>query len=148
MESVRASRWSAVVVILLAGIWGLDVHEQGLAATGQDLLLSDGVYSDTQASRGARVYRRICASCHAGELDGSEMGPALSGAEFLGGWDGEVLAELMSLISNTMPAEDPGGLDQGEYTDVLSFILRANGFPPGDELTIDAMAEILIGELG
>ena len=74
----------------------------------------------------------------------SEEGPTLLGEEFLEGWDGEILAELMILMVDTMPEEDPGGLSEQDYTDVLAYLLRENGYPPGDELTADALEEIVI----
>ena len=93
---------------------------------------------------GARVYRTTCESCHAVNLEGSEQGPTLLGDEFLEGWDGEVLAELMILMMDTMPGDNPGGLTEEEFTDVLSYLLRENGYPPGDELTADMLEEIVI----
>ena len=75
---------------------------------------------------------------------GSEEGSVLIGEEFLGGWDGEILAELMLLMMDTMPEENPGGLSEEEYTDVLAFLLQENGYPAGDELTTDLLEEILI----
>ena len=36
------------------------------------------------------------------------------------------------------------GLSEEEYTDVLAYLLRQNGYPAGDELTADALEEILI----
>jgi len=125
-----------VGVVLLSGY----SHE-----AGQEALLGDGVYTERQASRGARVYRTTCESCHAPNLEGSEAGPTLLGEEFLEGWDGEVLAELMILMTDTMPEDNPGGLTTGEYIDVLSYLLRENGFPPGGELTSDALDDIVIG---
>ena len=113
-------------------------------AAAQDVPLSDGVYSERQANRGARVYRTTCESCHAPNLEGSEEGPTLVGEEFLEGWDGEALAELMLLMTDTMPKENPGGLTEGEYTDVLSYLLQQNGYPPGAELTSDALEDIVI----
>ena len=74
----------------------------------------------------------------------SEQGPTLLGDEFLEGWDGEVLAELMILMMDTMPGDNPGGLTEEEFTDVLSYLLRENGYPPGDELTADMLEEIVI----
>ena len=91
------------------------------------------------------MYRTTCESCHAPNLEGSEVGPTLLGDEFLEGWDGEVLAELMILMTDTMPEDNPGGLTAGEYMDVLSYLLRENGFPPGSELTSDALDDIVIG---
>ena len=113
-------------------------------AAGQEVSLGDGVYTERQAGRGARVYRTTCESCHAVNLEGSEQGPTLLGDEFLEGWDGEVLAELMILMMDTMPGDNPGGLTEEEFTDVLSYLLRENGYPPGDELTTDMLEEIVI----
>jgi mono/diheme cytochrome c family protein len=138
---------SAVGVgVVLAGltITGIAVGYEYPRAAGQEAVLADGVYTDRQAGRGERVYRTTCESCHAPNLEGSEEGPTLLGDEFLEGWDGEILAELMILMVDTMPEENPGGLSEEEYTDVLAYLLRQNGYPAGDELTADALEEILI----
>ena len=128
-------------ILTVAGV--VSLHGSPHAA-GQEVLLGDGVYTERQANRGARVYRTICESCHAPNLEGSEGGPTLLGDEFLEGWDGETLAELMLLMMDTMPEENPGGLTEEEYTDVLSYLLQQNGYPPGDKLTSDTVKEIVI----
>ena len=130
-----------ILVLILLAIVPLREHPH---ASVQELLLADGVYTAQQASRGARVYQTTCESCHMPDLEGSEEGPTLLGEEFLEGCDGEILAELMILMVDTMPEEDPGGLSEQDYTDVLAYLLRENGYPPGDELTADALEEIVI----
>ena len=135
---------AGVVLTTILTIAGVLVLNESPDASGQDLLLSDGVYTERQASRGARVYRTVCESCHAPNLEGSEEGSVLIGEEFLGGWDGEILAELMFLMMDTMPEENPGGLSEEEYTDVLAFLLQENGYPPGDELTSELLEEIVV----
>ena len=146
MGSMKMARISVgLIAALMTTLVVVGFSTEGpRAAGGQDLLLEDGVFTGPQASRGERVYRRTCESCHAPNLEGSEEGPTLIGEEFLGGWDGEILAELMILTLDTMPEEDPGGLSEEEYTDVMAFILKENGYPEGDELTMDLMEEILI----
>lgn len=121
----------------------------GASASGPVALegrgIGDGVYSESQASRGGRVYRQACASCHAVDLQGNEMGPGLAGAAFLGGWEGASLAELMTLVRLTMPQDNPGGLSEEEYLDVVAYMLQANEFPSGeDDLTIEAIEDIVI----
>ena len=133
-----------VVLILVATFLAIVPLREDPRASVQELLLTDGVYTEQQASRGARVYQTTCESCHMPDLEGSEEGPTLLGEEFLEGWEGEILAELMILTVDTMPEEDPGGLSEQEYIDVLSYLLRENGYPPGDELTADALEEIVI----
>jgi len=144
-QSMKLNLWIlAVTIILPVGVFAA-IYERAFLPEAQELLLSDGVYTDNQSSRGRRVYRRACESCHAAGLEGSEQGPSLYGEAFINGWDGEVLAEIMSLISNTMPAENPGGLSSENYVDVLAYILQVNGFPAGNELTQEAMDRILVG---
>lgn len=135
---------AGVILTTVLTIAGVVVLNESPNALAQDRVLADGVYTDQQASRGERVYRTVCESCHAPNLEGSEEGSVLIGEEFLGGWDGEVLAELMFLMMDTMPEENPGGLSEEEYTDVLAFLLQENGYPAGDELTTDLLEEILI----
>ena len=77
-------------------------------------------------------------------LRARKEGPTLLGEEFLEGWDGEVLAELMFFMKDEMPEDNPGGLSEEEYMDVLAYLLQENGYPPGDELTSGALEEIII----
>ena len=111
----------------------------------QELGLTDGVYSDSQATRGGRVYRQVCSSCHAPDMDGGEMGPGLRGKPFIDPWDGERLAELMSYVQETMPQDNPGSLSDEDYTDVLAYVLKVNEFPAGDlDLTVESVENIVI----
>jgi mono/diheme cytochrome c family protein len=111
----------------------------------QDRGLTDGVYSDAQATRGSRVYRQACASCHARNLEGGEMGPGLTGGPFISPWAGESLAALMAYVQETMPQDNPGGLNEQDYSDVLAYMLKVNEFPSGDvDLTAESVEHIVI----
>lgn len=50
----------------------------------------------------------------------------------------------MLYVKSNMPADAPGALSEREYQDVLAFLLSANGFPPGDELTPASMEENVV----
>lgn len=114
-------------------------------ALAQELGLTDGVYSDSQATRGGRIYRQVCSSCHAPNMEGGEMGPGLRGKPFIDPWDGERLAELMSYVQETMPQDNPGSLSDEDYTDVLAYVLKVNEFPAGDlDLTVESVENIVI----
>ena len=133
MGFVRLSS-SFVVAALLFGL-----------ALAQELGLTDGVYSDSQATRGGRIYRQVCSSCHAPNMEGGEMGPGLRGKPFIDPWDGERLAELMSYVQETMPQDNPGSLSDEDYTDVLAYVLKVNEFPAGDlDLTVESVENIVI----
>ena len=130
------SRVSGVFVVVAAC---------GVVTLAQDRGLTDGVYSDSQATRGGRVYRQACSSCHARNLEGGEMGPGLRGRPFITPWEGESLAELMAYVQETMPQDNPGGLNEQDYSDVLAYVLKVNEFPSGElDLTAESVEHIVI----
>ena len=130
----------AVLIAMVLPVGAVTFAQEGGSAKS----LAGGAYSDTQASRGERVYRGSCESCHSTDLQGSEMGPSLRGEVFLAGWEGEPLSELMLYIKSNMPEDAPGALSESDYQEVLAFLLSANGFPPGDELTPASMEKIFV----
>jgi mono/diheme cytochrome c family protein len=88
----------------------------------------DGVFTADQAAQGKALYEAKCAMCHGSELTGVEA-PPLSGGDFLGNWSG--VGDLFTRIHLTMPANDPGSLNNAETAQVLSYILSFNKFPAG-----------------
>jgi mono/diheme cytochrome c family protein len=107
----------------------------------------DSVYTIEQAARGESSYAKGCARCHGAALTGSDQSPPLTGSAFLGNWNGQSLIDLQQRIKTTMPSDSIGIYDTKFVTDVLAFILKANGFPAGQaELAADdaALKEIAI----
>jgi hypothetical protein len=103
----------------------------------------DGVYTAAQAQRGEATYTKVnCATCHEG---GDADGPELTGDAFLDRWREDTLDNLFAFLKNRMPADAPGSLSDGAYTDVLGYLLQTNNFPPGPgELTEQALGTILL----
>ena len=95
---------------------------------------SVGVYAEAQAARGDTVFQKFCLSCHT---------PAShSDQQFRMNWLGRPLYELFKLIKTTMPDDNIGGLSDDEYTRVLAYILKLNGFPAGaDSLKADSLEQ-------
>jgi cytochrome c len=93
----------------------------------------DGIYTDAQAKGGESIYFEECARCHSDTLVGSEGGPPLTGDSFLMEWDGKTTADLFDKIYSTMPADSPGRLSNQQAVDILIVILKANGFPVGQQ---------------
>jgi hypothetical protein len=49
--------------------------------------------------------------------------------------------DLYALIHSTMPLDKPGALKDGEYLDVVAYLLQANRAPAGtDSLKADTVA--------
>lgn len=104
--------------------------------------LGDGLYSTGQAARGAEAYRATCSSCHALDLRGNSNSPGLRGIGFLFIWEGRSLGELYTSIRTTMPQESPNSLTQGQYLDILAYILEQNGYPAGGADLANASGEL------
>ena len=104
-----------------------------LTAAAASRSVWDGVYTKEQAGRGRIVYGEECMKCHGENLMGGEAGPALAGDEFLPKWNGKTVGDLLQIIRKTMPSDDPGNLSTRQYSDVVAYILSANGFPVGQK---------------
>jgi mono/diheme cytochrome c family protein len=93
----------------------------------------DGIYTDAQAARGAAAYPQHCAACHGASLGGLGEAPALAGAQFISDFNGLTVGDLFDRIRTTMPLNNPAGLSRDQYADILSFILKSNGYPAGQK---------------
>ena len=99
----------------------------------------DSVYTAEQATRGQAAYNQTCARCHQVSLGGADDAPALVGSGFLGNWSGQTLGVIHDRVKTTMPPDDPGTYGRQHITDVLSYVLKVNGFPAGkSELSAEA----------
>lgn len=92
----------------------------------------DGIYSAAQAARGEAAYMGLCAQCHGPQLGGVDSAPALTGGAFGSNWSGVPLDAMLERIRISMPQNAPGTLSRKETADVMAFLMRANGFPPGE----------------
>ena len=131
MARSKGPRWTlhflTCILVLSVEAGGQSPPSDGQRSTGQ------GVYSREQWLRGRDVYAGLCAGCH----------PAVThvGPQFTMSWAGKKLSDLFGFLRERMPKNDPGGLSEQEYVDVMSYLLRLNGMPAGaDELPADSVA--------
>lgn len=82
-----------------------------------------GIYRQEQAERGRQVFRESCSECHYS----SEM----QGTQFQFQWGRRTVEDLYEHLVKTMPEDAPGTLSSSAYVDVVSYILRLNGFQAG-----------------
>jgi mono/diheme cytochrome c family protein len=85
--------------------------------------LWDSAYTAQQAARGDTVFHASCAACHATSQ--------FTGRDFLAAWDGGTVQQLVRLIGNQMPYDNPGSLPRDQYLSVVAYLFRLNGFPAG-----------------
>lgn len=97
--------------------------DQPAAAAAEARTVSDGVFTVDQARRGEQAFQRSCAACH----NIAEF----SGSGFQQVWDDRSLGDIHRTISTMMPQDAPGSLTAQQYTDIITYMLRENGYPAG-----------------
>lgn len=75
-------------------------------------------YLPTQAARGADVFDGTCARCHQTDQ--------FIGTSFVENWNNRRLYDFYALVRGTMPLDNPGSLKEGEYLDIIAYLLRSN----------------------
>ncbi|MGI9625479.1 MAG: c-type cytochrome [Longimicrobiales bacterium] len=89
------------------------------------------LHTAAQADRGAEVYESVCSECHTT----SEF----RGRGFQADWGRRSVYSFYRTVRSTMPDDNPGGLEDQVYLDVVAYILGMNGHGAGaDELSADS----------
>lgn len=134
------TRWNdarrrRVTATTFAGITGVLAVVMVTSLTAQEPGQTGG-FTAAQATRGGEVYERACASCHRADFQGSFEAPQLAGLNFMNLWGDLSPAALFDRISASMPIDQPGGLGDQTYVDIVAYLLQANGVAAsGVELT-------------
>ena len=83
-------------------------------------------FSD-QAALGAGKFAANCAACHGVDLEGSTLGPLLSGRPFLQRWGDRTPSLLFNNIKANMPPGGNEGISDADYLAITAYILDTNG---------------------
>jgi mono/diheme cytochrome c family protein len=126
----RVSPSTAMLIAAIA-IYSVTAIASVRASQGAVKTTWDAVYSEAQAKRGDALYAQYCAKCHAPDLTGADVAPALTGADFAANWNDLALGDLFERMRIGMPADKPGSVSRQDNTDVLAFMLFKAGFPAG-----------------
>ena len=102
---------------------GAPLAAQSAAPPAPTRSAAQGVFTEAQSQRGETTFRTICAACH--------MIAEFSGEPWLKRWP--TVGGLFDVVSSSMPQDNPGALTPQQYSDVLAYFLKANGFPTGAE---------------
>ena len=129
---------AALLGIVLPGAIGGGGAVAGQAPQSQ----WDRVYSLPQAKRGETLYVQNCAACHAVDLTGGEIAPALTGGEFAATWNELTLGDLFERIRVSMPQNDPTSLSRAQTADILAYVLFKGSYPDG-EAELPSQTEVL-----
>jgi hypothetical protein len=147
----RARTFATGVGVIAAVLMGcVLVQARAAQQGGAPSIGGASFYSQEQASRGGAVFQSRCSGCHNTDLTGEKRGsarggPPLTGPQFMANWEGENLDGLLARMRSLMPRDDPGGLADEVYLDLLAFISKVNGFPGGTEpLRAEVVADLQI----
>jgi len=111
------------LALLLAGT--ASALAQGAAAPGA------AAFTQDQVTAGHKAYYTFCGECHGDGLAGSGEVPPLTGGVFVADWSGKSIQDFYAFVSTAMPQGLAGDLSQVQYSDIIAYILAANGATPG-----------------
>jgi PQQ-dependent dehydrogenase (methanol/ethanol family) len=128
-NTTRTLLGSALVLLLVA--CGGESTQQAAAPA----MSVASVTFSSQAADGAAAFASNCAACHGAELEGTTLGPILTGSAFLQRWGTQTPALLLNNIQANMPPGGNDGISDEDYTNIVAHILSSNG--------VDAVTEAL-----
>jgi mono/diheme cytochrome c family protein len=102
----------------------------GAPAPAADSAALPALYTAAQAAAGHAKFIGNCQMCHGSKLQGIS-GPALKGPNFASVKSAFSVSDVFTIVSQNMPASQPGTLPQDDYVDIMAFLLQQNGYPAG-----------------
>jgi len=105
-------------------------------------------FTADQAAKGKALYQKHCAVCHGAQLEGEQVSPPLKGARFDQSWRGKSAAVIGFHLRRMPPepADNPGGLGDETYTNILAFLLQSNGLAASDTPLPSDLASLAVRE--
>lgn len=108
-------------------------------------------FTQAEVTAGHASYHGWCAGCHGDALQGAgsqggDDAPQLAGPNFNQDWSKYTIRVLYQYVSKTMPDGLAGDLSAKTYSNVLAFLLAANGATPGST-PFDPNRSAKIGDL-
>ncbi|MEO6799254.1 MAG: transporter substrate-binding domain-containing protein [Rhodanobacter sp.] len=99
------------------------------------------LFTKAQAESGKQKFLENCAQCHGPTLAG-RAGPALKGPNFASAKAKFHVSDIFTIVSQNMPATEPGSLPHQDYVEIMAFLLQQNGYPDGStQLTFEQAKE-------
>ena len=115
--------------LLLLSLIAAGISSCGDAQLGSDTAAVEEVspHFGDQVAAGAELYATNCAACHGTNLEGSTLGPLLSGYTFVQRWGTQTPALLLGNIQSNMPPGGNENISEDDYLNIVAHILNVNG---------------------
>lgn len=137
-KNTARTLFGSALVLLLAACGGESTQQTSTPAA-----TVASVTFNSQAENGATSFASNCAACHGTNLEGTTLGPILSGNAFLQRWGTQTPALLLNNIQANMPPGGNDGISDEDYTNIVAHILSSNGVDAiSDALTASTDFEI------
>jgi alcohol dehydrogenase (cytochrome c) len=81
----------------------------------------------SQVEAGAEAYATNCAICHGANLEGSTLGPLLSGFSWVRRWGTQTPTLLLGNIQANMPPGGNESITEEDYLNIVAHMLQVNG---------------------
>lgn len=107
---------------------------------------TNGPFTEAEVVAGHASYHGYCAGCHGEDLQGFTDAPPLTGATFKFDWSKYTIRIFYDFVSKTMPAGLEGDLSAETYSNVIAFLLAANGAKAGSA-HLNPNSSIKIGDI-
>lgn len=118
--------WCGVIVVAALSLNACDGTKKA----------SNSSFTQAEVAAGHASYHNYCSGCHrddlqGGGLQGGSDAPPLTGVTFKNDWSKYSIHVLYRFVSKTMPEGLEGDLSPSTYSNIISFILAANGAKSG-----------------
>jgi alcohol dehydrogenase (cytochrome c) len=141
---LQTHRTLGLCLLLAAGLVACDSGNSGSTEIAVPTGPATASFA-SQASDGADAYATNCAACHGGNLEGTRLGPLLSGRSFMQRWGNQTPALLLGNIQANMPPGGAGNLTDGDYLNIVAHILSVNGMDQIED-ALTASSDFTIAE--
>jgi mono/diheme cytochrome c family protein len=116
------------------GVFSTSVLATIALLSGSDVCLAapaGGSFTQAEVVAGHASYHGYCSGCHGEDLQGFTDAPPLTGATFKFDWSKYTVRRFYVFVSKTMPQGLEGDLRPKTYSNVIAFLLAANGARAG-----------------
>ena len=93
-----------------------------------------------QAAAGEASYATWCAACHGAQMQGSALGPVLSGAGFMGRYGQQTPFDFFNYLKGSMPPGGNAGISDETYFNIVAHMMRSMGVSDANP-ALDAQAD-------